>query len=250
MTSLAAALKEDVGTLARREVRRHTASADKAAARCAREIAALKREVQALEHALAASLGTWRPGPALAPKKTRGRGSPGRRAAKKAEEGGCDVRVCQAVGAESILRRSVEGPSRAPRAVYRELRQASRRLGAVDLQLGAGQGPSAQEQRRRLDRHPANRQARSRQTTGEPQRCRAEIGVHAETGREVVAEHRPLSHAVAFPANGTAQASDRSRPVSSFTAEVTMARACSSVVSSRIDGLPDGPRPDRAVRTS
>ena len=84
MTSLAAALKEDVGTLARREVRRHTASADKAAARCARDIAALKREVQALEHALAASLGTWRPGPAVAPKKTRGRGSPGRRAAKKA----------------------------------------------------------------------------------------------------------------------------------------------------------------------
>ena len=138
------------------------------------------------------------------------------------EEGGCDVRVCQAVGAESVLRRSVEGASRAPRAVCRELRQASRRLRAVDLLLGAGQGPSAHEQRRRLDRHPANRQARSRRTTGEPQGCRAEIGVHAETGREVVAEHRPFSHAAAFPANGTAQASDRSHPVSSFTDEATM----------------------------
>ena len=243
MTSLAAALKEDVGTLARREVRRHTASADKAAARCARDIAALKREVQALccivGHVAARAC-------RCAEEDARSRVA----RSTASEEGGCDVRVCQAVDAESILRRSVEGASRAPRAVCRELRQASRRLGAVDLQLGAGRGPSAQEQRRRLDRHPANRQARSRQTTGEPQGCRAEIGVHAETGREVVAEHRPLSHAVAFPANGTAQASDRSRPVSSFTAEVTMARACSSVVSSRIDGLPDGPRPDRAVRTS
>ena len=80
MASLAAALKEEISTLARREVRRQTASADKAAARCAREIAALKREVQALEHRLA-SLGT---GPLAAPKKTSGHASPGRRAAKKA----------------------------------------------------------------------------------------------------------------------------------------------------------------------
>ena len=83
MASLAAALKEEIGTLARREVRRQTASADKAAARCAREIAALKREVQALEHGLA-SLGTPPPGPAAAPKKTSGHASPGRRAAMKA----------------------------------------------------------------------------------------------------------------------------------------------------------------------
>ena len=83
MTNLTAALKEEVGTLARREVRRHNASADKTAARCARAIAALKREVQALGHDLAASLGTRRPGRAIAPRKTRGRGSPGRRAAKK-----------------------------------------------------------------------------------------------------------------------------------------------------------------------
>ena len=83
MTSLAAALKEEIGTLARREVRRQTASTDKAAARCAREIAALKRELQALEHRLA-SLGTAPPGPPAAPMKTSGHASPGRRAAKKA----------------------------------------------------------------------------------------------------------------------------------------------------------------------
>ncbi|MCE2521349.1 MAG: hypothetical protein J4G15_16405 [Alphaproteobacteria bacterium] len=82
MASLATTLKEEISTLARREVRRQTASANRAAARCARDIAALKREVQALEHGLA-SLGTASPGPPAAPKKTSGRASPSRRAAKK-----------------------------------------------------------------------------------------------------------------------------------------------------------------------
>ena len=81
MASLATALKEEISTLARREVRRQTADANRTAARCARDIAALKREAQALEHGLA-SLGPP-PGPAAAPKKTSGRGSPSRRAAKK-----------------------------------------------------------------------------------------------------------------------------------------------------------------------
>ena len=55
---------------------------------------------------------------------------------------------------------------------------------------------------RRLDGHPANRQARGRQTTGEPQGRRAEIGLAADAGREVVVAHRPLGHCVAFPAHG------------------------------------------------
>ena len=83
MASLATALKEEISTLARREVRRQTVSADRAAARCARDIAALKREVQAIEHGLA-SLGTPPPGSTAAPKKTSGRASPGRRTAKQA----------------------------------------------------------------------------------------------------------------------------------------------------------------------
>ena len=83
MGGLATALKEEISALAPREVRRQTAAADKAAARCARDIAALKREVQALEHGLA-SLGTPSPGPAPARKKASGRALPGRRAAKKA----------------------------------------------------------------------------------------------------------------------------------------------------------------------
>ena len=82
MASLANALKEEISALARREVRRQTAPADKAMARCAREIAALKREVQALEHELA-SVGTPQPGPTVPQKKTSDRAPPSRRAASK-----------------------------------------------------------------------------------------------------------------------------------------------------------------------
>ena len=82
MASLANTLKEEISTLARREVRRQTAPADKAMARCARDIAALKREIQALEHDLA-SLGTPQPGPTVSKKKKSGRASPNRRAARK-----------------------------------------------------------------------------------------------------------------------------------------------------------------------
>ena len=66
MASLANALKEEISTLARREVRRQTAPAEQAMARCARDLAALKREVQALEHLehKLASLGPPQPGPA------------------------------------------------------------------------------------------------------------------------------------------------------------------------------------------
>ena len=52
MTSLATALKEEIGTLARREIRRQTAPADKAMAQCERDIAALKRQVQELQRVL------------------------------------------------------------------------------------------------------------------------------------------------------------------------------------------------------
>ena len=82
MASLANALKEEISALARREVRRQTAPADKAMARCARDIAALKREVQALEHKLA-SMGTPQPEPTVPPKKTSDRAPPSRRAASK-----------------------------------------------------------------------------------------------------------------------------------------------------------------------
>ena len=82
MASFANALKEEISTLARREVRRQTATAAKAVARCARDIAVLKREAQALEHELA-SLGTAQAGPTVPPKKTSDRAPPRRRAASK-----------------------------------------------------------------------------------------------------------------------------------------------------------------------
>ena len=82
MASLANALKEEISTLARREVRRQTAPAEQAMARCARDLAALKREVQALEHKLA-SLGPPQPGPTVPPKTTSDRAPPSRRAASK-----------------------------------------------------------------------------------------------------------------------------------------------------------------------
>ena len=70
MANLANALKEEISTLARREVRRQTAPADQAMARCARDLAALKREVQALEHKLA-SLGPPQPGATLFHRRRR-----------------------------------------------------------------------------------------------------------------------------------------------------------------------------------
>ena len=68
MASLANVLKEEIGTLARRELRRQTADVDKSMARCERDIAALKREVEALEHELS-SLRSPRPAPTIARKK-------------------------------------------------------------------------------------------------------------------------------------------------------------------------------------
>ena len=82
MASIANALKEEISTLARREVRRQTAPAAKAVARCERDIAALKREVQALEHELASS-GTPLPGPTVPPKTPSDRAPPSRRATSK-----------------------------------------------------------------------------------------------------------------------------------------------------------------------
>ena len=70
MASLASALKEEIGTLARRELRQQTAAVDKSVARCERDIAALKREVEALKRELS-SLRSPRPAPTVARKKKK-----------------------------------------------------------------------------------------------------------------------------------------------------------------------------------
>ena len=82
MASLANALKEEIGTLARRELRRQTADVNKSMARCERDIAALKREVEALERELS-SLRSPRPAPTVARKKKSGPASPKGQAASK-----------------------------------------------------------------------------------------------------------------------------------------------------------------------
>ena len=82
MANLANVLKEEVGTLARRELRRQTADVDKSMARCERGIAALKREVEALERELS-SLRSPRPAPTVARKKKSGPASPKGQAASK-----------------------------------------------------------------------------------------------------------------------------------------------------------------------
>ena len=82
MASLANVLKEEVGTLARRELRRQTADVDKSMVRCERDIAALKREVEALMRELT-SLRSPRPAPTVAAKKKGGPASPRGQAASK-----------------------------------------------------------------------------------------------------------------------------------------------------------------------
>ena len=49
MASIATVLNEEIRVIARREVRRQAAPVDKAAARCERDIATLKRQLQALQ---------------------------------------------------------------------------------------------------------------------------------------------------------------------------------------------------------
>ena len=75
MATLSNALREEVTTLAKRELRRQTASADKALARCERDLAALKGEVQALWRELS-SLPPPSPESAGARKKSRQVSSP------------------------------------------------------------------------------------------------------------------------------------------------------------------------------
>ena len=52
MANLASALKEEISRLARKEVRQQTAGAAKTAARCERDIAALKRQIDDLQRKL------------------------------------------------------------------------------------------------------------------------------------------------------------------------------------------------------
>ena len=70
MANLASALKEEIGRLARREIRQQTAGTAKTVAQCEREIAALKRQIGALQRALSSQRTQSAPDPTTASKKT------------------------------------------------------------------------------------------------------------------------------------------------------------------------------------
>ena len=72
MANLASALKEEIGRLARKEIRQQTAGTAKTVSRCEREIAALKRQIDGLQRKLSAQSTPGAPGPA-ASRKTGGK---------------------------------------------------------------------------------------------------------------------------------------------------------------------------------
>ena len=86
MATLANALKEEIGRLARKEVRQQTAGTAKSAARCERDIAELKRQVQDLQHTLSA-LRTQDAPRQTASKKTASKKTAGKKTATKRQTG-------------------------------------------------------------------------------------------------------------------------------------------------------------------
>jgi len=80
MANLASALKEEIGRLARKEIRQQTAGTAKATTQIARDVAALKRQIQDLQSKLS-SLRTQD-----APGQTTGRKSTRKKAAAKSKD--------------------------------------------------------------------------------------------------------------------------------------------------------------------
>ena len=81
MANLANALKEEIGRLARKEIRQQTAGTAKSTAQCERDIAALKRQVQDLQRKLS-SLRTQD-----APKQTASKKTTTKKTATKKQDG-------------------------------------------------------------------------------------------------------------------------------------------------------------------
>lgn len=88
MANLASALKEEIGRLARREIRQQTAGTARTVAQCEREIASLKRQIDGLRRMLSAQRTKGAPGP-TASKKTGGKkAAAAKQAAKTAPDSG------------------------------------------------------------------------------------------------------------------------------------------------------------------
>ena len=88
MANLASALKEEIGRLARKEIRQQTAGTAKTVAQCEREIAALKRQIGGLQRMLSAQRPQGAPGPTASKKTGRKKVAAAKPAAKAAPDSG------------------------------------------------------------------------------------------------------------------------------------------------------------------
>ena len=88
MANLASALKEEIGRLARKEIRQQTAGTARTVAQCEREIAALKRQIGGLQRMLSAQRPQGAPGPAASKKTGRKKVAAAKPAAKTAPDSG------------------------------------------------------------------------------------------------------------------------------------------------------------------
>ena len=88
MANLASALKEEIGRLARKEIRQQTAGTAKTVTRCEREIAALKRQIDGLQRKLSAQSTQGAPGTAASRKTGGKKGAAAKQAAKTAPDSG------------------------------------------------------------------------------------------------------------------------------------------------------------------
>jgi DNA-binding transcriptional regulator YiaG len=88
MANLASALKEEIGRLARKEIRQQTAGTSRTVAQCAREIAALKGQIGELQRKLSALRTQGEPGPAVSKKTGSKKVAAAKQAAKTAPDSG------------------------------------------------------------------------------------------------------------------------------------------------------------------
>jgi DNA-binding transcriptional regulator YiaG len=88
MANLASALKEEIGRLARKEIRQQTAGTARTVAQCEREIAALKRQIGGLQRMLSAQRPQGAPGPTASKKTGRKKVAAAKPAAKAAPDSG------------------------------------------------------------------------------------------------------------------------------------------------------------------
>ena len=88
MANLASALKEEIGRLARKEIRQQTAETARTVVQCAREIAALKSQIDGLQRKLASVRTQGAPGPTVTKKAASKKAATAKQAVKAASGSG------------------------------------------------------------------------------------------------------------------------------------------------------------------